>query len=209
MNYEDLLADGYLVPLEYIDQTILLHHQIPKNSGSDFDLDAYVEMIEGVSYGTTRKIQQYADQFHSVLIFCSTIKQATQFADYFGEDAAVVTSETKKGERNKIITAFRAGELKMVFNVNVLTVGFDHPSLDCIIMLRPTRSIRLYTQMMGRGTRLAEGKEKCTIVDFAGNVSTYGRLETLQLAKIDRKWELISEKGSWHLQVLNSFRIRR
>lgn len=63
--------------------------------------------------------------------------------------------------------------------------------------------------MMGRGTRLAEGKSKCTIVDFAGNVSIYGKLETLQLEKIDRKWELVSEKGSWHLQELNSFRIRR
>lgn len=209
INYSDLLDEGYLVPLEYMDQTILQHSQIPKNSGSDFDLDAYVEMIDGVSYGTTKRIAQLADAYKSVLIFCSTIRQATEFADYFGDDAAVVTSETKKAERNKIITDFRAGVLKMVFNVNVLTVGFDHPSLDCIVMLRPTRSIRLYTQMLGRGTRLAEGKVKCTIVDFAGNVSTYGRLETLQLEKIDRKWELTSEKGSWHLQELNSFRIRR
>jgi len=63
--------------------------------------------------------------------------------------------------------------------------------------------------MMGRGTRLADGKSKCTIIDFAGNVASYGRMETLQLAKIERKWELISEKGSWHMQELNSFRIRR
>lgn len=209
VNYSDLLNEGYLVPLEYIDQTILEHHQIPKNSGSDFDLDSYVEMIDGVSYGTALKIKQYAKQYHSVLVFCSTIKQAAQFADYFGDEAAVVTSQTKKSERNRIITDFRSGKLKMVFNVNVLTVGFDHPSLDCIVMLRPTRSIRLYTQMMGRGTRLAEGKNKCTIIDFAGNVATYGRMETLQLAKIERKWELISEKGSWHMQELNSFRIRR
>ncbi len=209
VSYSDLLDEGYLVPLEYIDQTILQHHQIPKNSGSDFDLDSYVEMIDGVSGSTTKKIAQLAENFNSILIFCSTIKQATQFANYFADDADVVTSETKKSKRNQIITDFRSGKLKMVFNVNVLTVGFDHPSLDCIVMLRPTRSIRLYTQMMGRGTRLADGKSKCTIIDFAGNVASYGRMETLQLAKIERKWELISEKGSWHMQELNSFRIRR
>jgi DNA repair protein RadD len=209
VNYCDLLAEGYLVPLEYVDQTILQHSQIPKNSGSDFDLDRYVEMIDEVSYGTTQQIAQLTDVYKSVLVFCATIKQATQLANYFADGAAVVTSETKKTDRNKIITDFRTGVLKMVFNVNVLTVGFDHPSLDCIVMLRPTRSIRLYTQMLGRGTRLAEGKNKCTIVDFAGNVATYGKLETLQLEKIDRKWELISEKGSWHLQELSSFRIRR
>jgi len=208
IDYNDLVVEDYLVPLVYEDNTILQHHQIPKNSGSDFDLDSYVEMIDGVSGSTAKKIAELTENFYSVLIFCSTIKQATQFANYFADDAAVVTSETKKSERNQIITDFRSGKLKMVFNVNVLTVGFDHPSLDCIVMLRPTRSIRLYTQMMGRGTRLAQGKFICTIVDFAGNVSTYGRLETLTLTKIDRKWELISEKGSWHLKELNSFRIR-
>lgn len=209
VNYSDLLEDKYLVPLEYEDQTILQHNEIPRNSGSDFDLDRYVEMIDGEMRSVFNRLDYVSKKYKSLLVFCSNIAQATQLARIFGSNSAVVTSETKKKERNKIINDFRSGELKMVFNVNVLTVGFDHPSLDCIVMLRPTRSIRLYTQMMGRGTRLAEGKDKCTIIDFAGNVKTYGRLDTLQLEKIDRKWELVSEKGSWHMQELNSFRIRR
>lgn len=209
VSYSDLLNEKYLVPLEYIDQTILQHCQIPKNSGSDFDLDSYVDLISEESYSIVQQLDYLSKNYKSLLVFCSTVAQATKFAQFFKNNAAVVTSETKKKERNKIINDFRSGELKMVFNVNVLTVGFDHPSLDCIVMLRPTRSIRLYTQMLGRGTRLAEGKDKCTIVDFAGNVATYGKLETFRLEKIDRKWELISEKGSWHMQELKSFRIIR
>jgi len=209
VSYSDLLDEGYLVPLEYIDQTILQHHQIPKNSGSDFDLDSYVEMIDCQMRSVFSQIDSISKDYRSLLIFCSNIAQANQLSRIFGHNSAVVTSNTKKKERNQIINDFRSGKLKMVFNVNVLTVGFDHPSLDCIVMLRPTRSIRLYTQMMGRGTRLADGKDKCTIIDFAGNVRTYGRMETLRLEKVDRKWELISEKGSWHLQVLSSFKIKK
>lgn len=74
------------------------------------------------------------------------------------EGAKVITAKTKSEERDNIITGFKDGNIKIVFNVGVLTTGFDHPSLDCIILIRPTRSIGLYYQMIGRGVRIAEGK---------------------------------------------------
>jgi len=208
INYKDLLEEGYLVPLEYLDSTLIEHNLIPRNAGADFDLDAYGEMVTEYEPGVVKDIRNLQDKYHSILVFCSTIQQADDIAQ-FVENAVVITGYAKKRQRKQIIDSFKTGKIQTVFNVNVLTVGFDHPALDCIVMLRPTRSIRLYTQMLGRGTRLAKGKKSCTIVDYSGNVKVFGRLETLILEKVDYKWELLSETGSWHLKELSSYIIRR
>ena len=101
----------------------------------------------------------------------------------------------------------RLDEVKAVFNVGVLTTGFDHPALDCIILLRPTRSIGLYYQMLGRGVRIAEGKTACKIIDLTSTVKNMGRVETIKLVRRD-KWELESEAGSWHNRELYRYTIK-
>ena len=60
------------------------------------------------------------------------------------------------------------GETRLVANCGVLTEGFDEPSIDCVIIARPTKSTTLFTQMIGRGTRIYPGKEDCLILDVAG-----------------------------------------
>jgi DNA repair protein RadD len=67
--------------------------------------------------------------------------------------------------------------LRCVTNANVLTTGFDAPGTDLIALLRPTKSVGLYVQMVGRGTRLAEGKDDCLVLDFAGNTSRHGPID--------------------------------
>lgn len=90
--------------------------------------------------------------------------------------------------------------------------GFDHPSLDCVILLRPTRSIGLYYQMLGRGLRIAPGKKSCKIIDMTSTVKNLGKVETIRLEKIAGKWELLSETEngveSWHNRELFSFMIK-
>jgi DNA repair protein RadD len=61
----------------------------------------------------------------------------------------------------------------------VLTTGFDAPGTDLIALLRPTKSVGLYVQMVGRGTRLAEGKDDCLVLDFAGNTARHGPIDTV------------------------------
>jgi DNA repair protein RadD len=207
VSYNDLLDDGYLAPLEYYDHTLVQHSKIPRNSGSDFALEKYDRMISPHMGSVIDRIRLIKQKHSSVLIFCTTVAMAEDFASCIS-DSAVVTGDTKKSEREKIISGFRGGSIKCVFNVNVLTVGFDHPQLDCIVMIRPTRSLRLYTQMLGRGTRTCDGKDSCAIYDFAGNVEVFGRIHTLRLDRIDRKWELLSEKESWHMHELNRFRVK-
>jgi DNA repair protein RadD len=88
-----------------------------------------------------------------------------------------VTAETPDCERDAIIAAYRAGTLRALSNVNVLTTGFDVPGVDLIAMLRPTLSTGLYVQMVGRGTRPADGKHNCLVLDFAGNVWRHGPVD--------------------------------
>ena len=78
-----------------------------------------------------------------------------------GINAETVTGETPSGERASILTNFKAGRLRCITNANVLTTGFDAPGTDLVALLRPTASVGLYVQMVGRGTRLAEGKPDC------------------------------------------------
>ena len=93
--------------------------------------------------------------------------------------AAVVTGETPKGDRDRIIEEFRSQKLRVIVQVNVLTVGFDYPELDCLITARPTASISWWYQFVGRGTRIHDNKNNCLIVDFVGSVERFGKVEDL------------------------------
>ena len=207
INNEDLIKKGYLVPLKYIDKTIIEHENIPTNiSKSDFNLEKYEEKIEKEKDSILEAVYFGMELAKSVLVFCSSIRQASNLCDLV-TGSAVVTAKTKKKERTRIIKEFREGKIQTVFNVGVLTIGFDHPELGCIVLLRPTRSIGLFYQMLGRGVRPAEGKEFCRVIDMTGTVKQLGKIESIKLIKRD-KWELESEKGSWHNRILYSFLIK-
>jgi DNA repair protein RadD len=116
----------------------------------------------------------------SWLLFCCGVRHAQHVGEALRERgvvAATVTAETPSEERKAIIAAFRAGEIRALTNVNVLTTGFNVPAVDLIAMLRPTLSTGLYVQMVGRGTRKADGKYDCLVLDFASNVMRHGPVD--------------------------------
>ncbi len=90
-----------------------------------------------------------------------------------GHDAASVTGQMPAADRHEALRRFRAGDLKILTNCMVLTEGFDAPSLACIVMARPTGSPVLYRQMIGRGTRVAEGKPDCLVFDVLDNTTRH------------------------------------
>ena len=206
MNNEDLLVRGFLAPMEYVDFSRVIHTKLPLNiSQSDFDLKAYERLVEAQEPDFLKIINGMAVRKKGVLVFCSSVEQAHRLAEDVKGSCAVVTAKTKKKDRALIINRFKTGKIKVVLNVSVLTIGFDHPELDCIILLRPTRSIALYYQMLGRGIRPAEGKKHCLTIDFTGTVKGMGRIETLKIVKDGKLWELFTETGSWHNKELYSF----
>jgi DNA repair protein RadD len=209
IDNDTLTRQGYLCPLRYIDRTIINHADIPMNvSMSDFDLEAYEKKISGEETKLITAVFLGESIGRSVLVFCSSVVQAEKLASYI-DGAEVVTAKTKKKERTRIIQGFRDETIKTVFNVGVLTTGFDHPALDVIVVCRPTRSIGLYYQMVGRGVRTSPGKTKCTVIDMTGTVKAIGPISSIKLVKRNN-WELESSTcPNWHGRVLYTRNIER
>jgi DNA repair protein RadD len=104
-----------------------------------------------------------------VMIFSSTVKHAQEVMESLPEgQARLVLGETEATERDRIIEAFKKRAFKYLVNVSVLTTGFDAAHVDVIAILRPTESISLYQQIIGRGLRLDTGKKDCLVLDYTG-----------------------------------------
>ncbi|WP_216830318.1 DEAD/DEAH box helicase family protein [Alkalihalobacterium elongatum] len=106
------------------------------------------------------------------LAFCSSIKQAMFLEDYFKKNGVKATSLHSNGNefgRAKAIQMIETGDLEVIFTVNLFNEGTDIPSLDTLLFVRPTESLTVFTQQVGRGLRLFKGKEYCTIIDLIGN----------------------------------------
>lgn len=104
-----------------------------------------------------------------VMIFSSTVKHAQEILECLPEgEARIVIGDTEESERDNIIKEFKDKKFKYLVNVSVLTTGFDAPHVDVIAILRPTESVSLYQQIIGRGLRLDAGKKDCFVLDYTG-----------------------------------------
>ena len=194
----------YLAKLNYYDKSIFPINKIPVNkSRSDFDLLQYEKMID-IDYiiGTIKQLQK---NHKSIIVFAPTINTAA-ILNSMTNNSVVIHSNLSKKERSEAVKKFKSGEYQVIYNVNILTAGFDHPKLDCIVLLRPTRSLRLYVQMLGRGAR--PGSD-CDVIDMVGVVKSLGRLETIEVVKLQGGWDVITETTfGFHNKVLYNYTIQ-
>jgi len=207
INIGELIEQGYLTSLKYIDRTILEHNQIPLlKHKSDFDLNKLSNKLTDNMDRLVETVFFAEELCNHVLVFCPTVALAERL-QLLVDGSEVVTSKTNKKTRERVVGEFRQGKIKTVFNVGVFTTGFDFPELDGIVLLRPTKSIGLYYQMLGRGVRSAEGKKNCKVIDLTGTVKFLGRIETIKLIR-RKMWELESEtRENWHNLPLYSFTV--
>ena len=130
---------------------------------------------------TVSEIFELGEDRKSWLIFASGIGHAHMLADglrALDVTAEVVTGADDMGERSRKIADFKNGKIRALVNCNVLTTGFDAPSVDLVALVRATESTGLYIQMVGRGTRKAPGKKDCLLLDYGGNVARHGFIDT-------------------------------
>jgi DNA repair protein RadD len=122
---------------------------------------------------------------HSCLLFASGVKHGQHIAkvmqEISGRECGFVHGDMPTKERDELLGRFKAGDLKYLANVNVLTTGFDAPNIDCVGLLRPTMSPGLFYQMCGRGFRLHPGKQDCLVLDFGGNVLRHGPVDQIRV----------------------------
>ncbi len=134
------------------------------------DVNQLLGKHKRVTRAIIEQVVALAAERQGVMIFAATVEHAREITGYLPEhETALVTGATDLKERDLLIQRFKQRQLKYLVNVSVLTTGFDAPHVDFIAILRPTQSVSLYQQMVGRGLRLDDGKQDCLVMDYAGN----------------------------------------
>ena len=144
--------------------------------------------------------------------YCVSVQHALQLAETFrsfGISVGTVSGKQSQPDRQATLEAFKAGDLQVLTNCLVLAEGWDCPQLQCVIMARPTQSSLLFTQMLGRGTRKAEGKEDCLIIDVADNTRRH-KVQTIhRLFGLARRTDLSKATVSQRVREREQAEIRR
>lgn len=164
-----------------------------RKRGGDFDVAEYTKGDDKKWLAeTTNCIQQatrLAADRKKILIFACTVRHAEAIVGLLraaGIASDYVAHGTPRARRREAVAAFACGELRALVNVNILTVGFDAPDIDCIVQLRPTCSTVLHCQSLGRGLRKAPGKLDCLVLDYAGNIGRHGPLTEIEPQRTDK-----------------------
>lgn len=142
--------------------------------------------------GIVRALDSHGDRNH-ILAFVPSVEDAQKLAAQY-PNSAVIYGDMDKHEREQTIDEFRAGHIRVIFNVRVLSTGFDYTGIDCILLGISTASIALYYQIIGRATRIDLGKQDALIVDLGGNVARFGKVEDLTFEK-GKMWRLFGTGG--------------
>ena len=206
----DLLQQGFLASLNYYDVTpkYFLQQNLKRNStGMDFDNDGVEQAFEYVnmySYlvSIVRRLQAAGRK--SILVFAHSLAEATslQHAVPYCE---CVTGTTPMHQREDMLERFKSGRTQVMVNVGVLTTGFDYPELETIVLGRPTMSLALYYQMVGRAIRPCVGKN-AWIVDLCGNYQRFGKVENLWMDQPSAgMWRIMGYVGGVWKQLTNIF----
>lgn len=181
----ELINEGYLSPLVSKRTVTEIDLSQVHTRGGEFinsELQAATDK-EAITQAAVQEIIGYGQDRQAWLIFCAGVDHAVHVKDELvrcGISAAVVTGNTPSAEREQILNDYKSGVIKAISNCDVLTTGFDAPNTDLIALLRGTQSPGLYVQMVGRGTRLAENKANCLVLDFAGNVMRHGPVDQVR-----------------------------
>src|SRR6056297_2564122 len=179
----DLIEQGYLSPITGKNGGNPDLSEVHKRGGEFIQQELESAMADSAKVAAAcDEIARYYPGRRGCLVFCCGTQHCQMVASALQErniECMVVTADTPDIERNKAIELFKAGTLKCLVNTNILSIGFDAPHVDLIVMLRPTESPGLYYQQAGRGFRTCEGKDSCTILDMAGNMERHGPITTL------------------------------
>lgn len=170
-----MIKHGYLTPPERLDMPVVQYDFSRLQAQSDglfseAALNRELAQQKRITPHIISQIVSFAEQRQGVMIFAATVEHAKEITSLLPpHQAALITADTPGSKRDSLIARFKQQEYRFLVNVSVLTTGFDAPHVDLIAILRPTESVSLYQQIVGRGLRLAPGKKDCLILDYAGN----------------------------------------
>lgn len=171
----NLIKREFLTPPHLIDATIEHYDfsSLSPNSRGEYslsDTNHYLNKNPRVTQGIIEQVIELANDRQGIMIFAATVEHAEEVLSYLPDsESALIIGATNNQERGSLIRDFKEKRIKYLVNVSVLTTGFDAPHVDMIAILRPTQSVSLYQQIIGRGLRLSPGKKDCLVIDYTGN----------------------------------------
>jgi len=176
MHFTAAIAEGFLTPFHYYGIHDMIDYSQIRRIGRTYDASELEhrqldrEVADNIYHSWEKHHQT------KTIGFCSSIKQAEYLAQVFrdkGTKAFALTGQTTN--RAQYMQAFEQGEIEVLFTVDLFNEGVDIPKVDTLLFCRPTESVAIYTQQIGRGLRLAQDKSHCVIIDLIGN---YRNVET-------------------------------
>lgn len=187
---QEMTQLGFWSPLVYevlpFDRNALKYNTSGTDYSEDSVVDAYI--ANNIRANIIAALDYHRERKHC-LVFVPGVEEAEALS-YIYPQSAFVCGATPKKERADIISRFKSGEIRVVFNVNVLSTGFDYPEIDMIVTGFSTASMAKYYQVYGRGVRIHPDKKDCLIVDAGGNVERFGKIEDIRYAFDGERWQM-------------------
>lgn len=197
----EAIKSGYLSPIKALTIPLKLDLSNVKQQAGDFStkdlgtaLDPYLEQI------AEEMKKQCFDR--KTVVFLPLVKTSQKFRDILnqhGFKAAEVNGES--ADRDQVLKDYEEGKYNVLCNSMLLTEGWDCPSVDCVIVLRPTKVRALYSQMVGRGTRLAPGKKELLLLDFLWHTERHELCHPANLIATD---EAVAKKMTENIEELGA-----
>lgn len=197
----EAIKSGYLSPIKALTIPLKLDLSNVKQQAGDFStkdlgtaLDPYLEQI-----AEEMKKQCFN---RKTVVFLPLVKTSQKFRDILnkhGFKAAEVNGES--ADREQVLKDYEEGKYNVLCNSMLLTEGWDCPSVDCVIVLRPTKVRALYSQMVGRGTRLAPGKKELLLLDFLWHTERHELCHPANLIATD---EAVAKKMTENIEELGT-----
>ena len=190
VDIRTLLDRGYLSKMRYFDMTILEPSRVKRNTtGMDYDeedLKLQMQYVNLQSYliNIVTRLMKPKDgkPRRGILVFTKFLEESEALCKVI-PNCRMVSGKTPAKERDKILSDFKERKFEVLTNCGVLTTGYDYPELDTIVIARPTMSLALYYQIVGRAIRPHPNKECAWIVDLCGNIQRFGKVEDLKLTE--------------------------
>jgi len=178
------VADGWLSPLVGVETEVQLELP-PAPLTEDYNPREVGEREDSEWLGAVaRSLPKLARTRQHIAVYCPSVvamrRAELAVLRHTGWSAITVYGAMPPAERERAMQQFLSGEARVLLSVDTLTTGFDFPALDCIVCLRPTAASNLWVQILGRGTRRAEGKRNCLVLDYVGNLQRLGGVDALE-----------------------------
>lgn len=186
---QEMIERSFWSPIEYNAWVYSNRYLRLNSTGSDYTEDSICKNISynGINNKILTEIQRQIDAGKkSILVFMDSVLScsiAKEYLDRKGVNSNFITTETTKKTRKNLVDDFRSGKINVMFNFSTLLQGFDAPAIDCIIFGRPTMSLAIWMQVVGRGVRLdpKNPNKRCLIIDCCGNLQKFGRMEDIEI----------------------------